>query len=82
MSDLCDDEPTVLSPTKVSEAFVVGVAGGRRASRTAIAPRYVVVWPGMDRWIAVTGASEWQALDSARRTAKVRRGGRVIKVVE
>lgn len=77
-----DDETTVLTPTKVTPLFVMGVANGRRVSPTAIAPRYVVVWPGMDRWIAVTGANDWQALDSASRMAKLRRGGRVIKVVE
>ena len=77
-----DDEMTVLTPTKVTTLFVMGVANGRRVSQTAIAPRYVVVWPGMDRWIAVTADSDNRAKQQADRMAALRHGGRVIKVVE
>lgn len=79
---ITDDEITVTPLTKVSTNFVLGVAGGRRVVPNAITPRYVVVYPGMDRWISVAGESDRRAHYVATRIANVRAGARVIKVVE
>lgn len=73
------DDITVTA--KITEKFAVAAAG-KRVSKTAIAPRYVIVWPGMDRWISVAGENDGRARYVAGQIAKVRANSRIIKVEE
>lgn len=67
--------------TEITEKFAVAVAG-KRVNKRAIAPRYVVVYPGMDRWISVAGENDSRARYKAEQIARVREGARIIKVEE